>query len=245
MDILKKWDCSEKLCEQLAERSDTVILSFSAGKDSIASWLQLRRYFKKIIAVYMYPIPDLDFIEKSLAYYEEYFGQHIYRLPHPNFIKMLNSGTFQTPENFEAIQKFNYPNFDYKDVINLIREDYCDNDKSILNAVGCRFGDSPWRNIIIKKHSGYFEKSNKFYPVYDWNNERLKKEFLNAKIKLPIDYQLFGRSFDGVMALYTIPIKKHFPDDYEKIKKWFPLVDADVKKHEYGEKHGFDAKTTT
>lgn len=234
MSVIKN---SEQLCEKVAQINDTVILSFSLGKDSIASFIQLNRFFKKVIPVYMYTVPNLSFIQKSVEYYEDFFNTHIYQIPHPNFIKMLNTGTLQSPSNYNIIQDFDYPDYDYEDVISCIRDDYCAGDKSIYNAVGCRMGDSPWRNIVIKKYQGFFENSRKFYPVYDWNNERLKKEFIAAGVKLPIDYQLFGRSYDGIMALYTSKIKEHFPEDFEKIKTFFPLIEADIYKHKFGANH--------
>ena len=42
----------ESLCRTMAEECDTAILAFSTGKDSIAAWLQLRKYFKHIVPYY-------------------------------------------------------------------------------------------------------------------------------------------------------------------------------------------------
>lgn len=39
---------SAELCQQMAQECDTAILAFSTGKDSIAAWLQMRKYFKRI-----------------------------------------------------------------------------------------------------------------------------------------------------------------------------------------------------
>ena len=47
-------------------------------------------------------------------------------------------------------------------------------------------------------------------------------------IELPIDYQLFGRSFDGINIQYLYPIYRHFPEDYRKICKWFPLAELEI-----------------
>ncbi len=80
-----------------AERGDTLLLSFSRGKDSIAAWLYLRDHFT-IVPYYLYLVPGMSWEEESLTYYEEVFGQHIIRLPHPLFYKLLHDFVWQTPD---------------------------------------------------------------------------------------------------------------------------------------------------
>jgi len=79
---------SDELCEYMAELSGgNTLLAFSCGKDSIVAWLKLRKYFKKIVPYYMYCVPNLEFVEKSLRYYEDWFGCHIARMPHPSLYR--------------------------------------------------------------------------------------------------------------------------------------------------------------
>ena len=82
---------SSEMCEQMAAECDTAILAFSTGKDSIAAWLQMRKYFKRIIPYYCYTVPGLTFVEESLKYYEDFFGTHICRLPHRSLARMLRN----------------------------------------------------------------------------------------------------------------------------------------------------------
>jgi hypothetical protein len=76
---------------------DTVLLSFSRGKDSLAAWLHLREHFR-IIPYHLEWIPGLSFVESSLAYYEDVFQTHIIRLPHPLFYQYLRDYAWQTPD---------------------------------------------------------------------------------------------------------------------------------------------------
>ena len=47
-----------------------------------------------------------------------------------------------------------------------------------------------------------------------------------AGVSLPPDYLLFGRSFgDGLDAKYLVLLKRHRPQDWEIILKWFPCAD--------------------
>lgn len=55
---------------------DTILLSFSGGKDSIAMWLYLREHFE-IIPYFLYWVPGLSFVEESMAYYEDFFDTEI------------------------------------------------------------------------------------------------------------------------------------------------------------------------
>lgn len=52
----------------------TVLLSFSAGKDAIATWVALRESgFSRILPFYLYLVPELQFVEESLQYFERVF----------------------------------------------------------------------------------------------------------------------------------------------------------------------------
>jgi hypothetical protein len=52
------------------------------------------------------------------------------------------------------------------------------------------------------------------------------------RIKLPVDYELFGRSFDGTDHRFLTPLKKHRPADYQRILEWFPLAFLDGWRYE-------------
>lgn len=220
---------SEELCEQMASECDTCLLAFSLGKDSIASWLQLRKYFKRVIPFYKYLVPDLEFVEDNLKYYEDFFGTHIYRMPHPALYKMVNNGVAQSPTTWRAIdanQPF-YPK-DYKDQTppDIIRY-YLDLPDEVYTAVGLRVSDSPMRRMNVKAHGAVIHNKQSFYPIYDWLKERLIREFDEAKIKLSSDYQLWNNSFDGITYKYLRDIRREYPRDWKKILDVFPLADLE------------------
>ena len=60
-----EYSSSDELCEKMAKECDTCLLAFSLGKDSVASWLQCRKYFKHVIPFYKYNIPNLEFVEED------------------------------------------------------------------------------------------------------------------------------------------------------------------------------------
>lgn len=224
---------SAELCEQIAAESNgTAILAFSTGKDSIAAWLQMRKYFKRIIPYYCYVIPDLDFVEDSLKYYEDFFGQHIYRLPHPSFFRFLENGIFQPKDMIDISRDFDIPmQVIYNDgtVPDVVRGS-CGLTDEILCGVGVRMADSPVRRLSMKRYGAVNMTEAKFYPVYDWKKADILQALDESGVKLPVDYEMFGRTFDGIDYRFLKPLKERFPEDYKKILDWFPLAEVELKR---------------
>ena len=226
----RHYNNSDELCKAVAAESDTVILSFSCGKDSIGSWLQLRRYFKRIIPYYMYLIPDLDFVNKSIKYYEEFFETHIYQYPHPSLYRFIENGVFTPPDRVCKSPSFDIIP-DYDGILYWLSQDL-NLPESIYCATGIRQNDSLNRRASIKKWGSLNDKRMIFYPIYDWDKLKLISEMAKSRIKLPADYKIFGRTFDGLDYRFLKPIKDNFPGDYQKIIDCFPLADLEIFRQE-------------
>ena len=228
-ELEKIWPHDEALWGELARRSPTVILAFSRGKDSVALWLALRRWggFKKVVPVHYYLCwPHLSFVAESLRYFEEFFGEKIYDLPHPSLYRMLRHLVFQAPENVAIIRAAKLPEFEYGDLLRCFRSDYnLPADAMLLKGV--RACDSIIRRGTIQTY-GPIRKDNAAEPIWNWNKARTLKIIADSRCKLPADYDLFGRSFDGIDARFTAPLKKHRPADFAALSQLFPLIEADI-----------------
>lgn len=225
---------SAELCERMAAECDTCILAFSTGKDSIAAWLQLRKYFKRIIPYYCYLVPGLEFVEESLKYYEDFFKTHIWRLPHRALFRFLRNGLFQPPQRIIAIENMYIPTREvYNDITvgNMIRNSARLPEAAYI-ATGVRSADSPMRLVSIRSHGAISHKSKQFYPVYDWKKRDLLQAFDESGVQLPVDYHIWGRTFDGLDYRFMKPMKEYFPHDYEKIMSWFPLLEMETFRRE-------------
>lgn len=231
------YQTSAELCEQMARECDTAILAFSTGKDSIAAWLRMRKYFKRIIPYYCYVVPGLSFVEKSLSYYEDFFGTRIYRMPHRSLYRFLRCMVFQPPEHVTKIEALDLPGEEYDDGMlgDIIRDAGGLPDGAYVGT-GIRMADSPMRRIGIKTHGAINHNQKRFYPVYDWKKADLLAAFDESGVKLPIDYKLFGRTFDGLDYRFLGPIREHFPEDYERILAWYPLAELEFFRR--GERDG-------
>ncbi len=224
------------MCEYLAGENDQVILAFSCGKDSIGAWLQLRRFFRRIVPYYCYLIPDLEFVERSLAYYEDFFETKICRLPHPSLYRMLNNLVFQAPENCAIIEEMDLPDIDYGDIREVVVKDN-EMPRSTYVANGTRLVDSLARRIAMKRFGPINRREKKFYPIFDWRKERLTDELRRAGVRLPVDYLMFGRSFDGIDYRFLKPVADKFPKDYKKILEIFPLAELELRRREFLERY--------
>ena len=224
---------SAELCQQMAQECDTAILAFSTGKDSIAAWLQMRKYFKRIVPYYCSCVPGLEFVEKSLAYYEDFFGTHIYRLPHRSLYRWLRGMVFQSPPHVTKVEALDLPGEEYDDAMigELVRELGRLPDGAYVGT-GVRMADSPMRRVGLMTHGCINHNQKRFYPVYDWKKADLLAAFDESGVKLPPDYKLFGRTFDGIDYRFLKPIKEHYPKDYEKILEWFPLAELEIMRRE-------------
>lgn len=228
---------SNALCEYIRElNGDTVILSFSTGKDSVGAWLQLRQYFRRIIPLYLYTTPGLSFVENSLKYYEDFFGTRIVRLPHPSFYRMLNALVFQSPENCHIVEDADLPNFDYDQCFDIVREDFGLGLETFA-AIGVRARDSLNRWASVKKYGPVNYSRKTFFPIFDYTIDDLRNLIRESGVRLPLDYKLFGRSFDGIDWRFLQPIKDNLPDDYRRILEWFPLAELAIKRMEYRQRY--------
>lgn len=224
-----------EVIEKIREETDTIFLAFSRGKDSIAAWLKLREYFEpeKIIPFFMWFIPRLKFQEESLKYFEEYFGCRIHRLPHPFFYKMLNTLNGQTPARLEVIDAANFPNHLNFDLIADALANELGFESRPWTASGVRAADSPLRRSSINQYGAINQNRHTFFPVWDMRKAELIDVIQESGCKLPIDYNLWGRSFDGLDLRFLEPLKRYLPEDYKHLLRWKPLAEVHIARRDF------------
>lgn len=217
---------------ELAEAGAPVLLAFSCGKDALASWLALRDSgVEQIVPYYMFYVPGLRFVEESLDRFEQAFGQRIARYPHPSLYRWINHFVFQVPERLAIIEAAQLPDPTYEQIVQIIREDH-GLPAATWVADGVRAADSIVRRTSIKTHGPMKSASRKVSVIWDWQVAEVRSRLADAGIALPVDYEWFGRSFDGIDARFTGPLREHAPEDYARILDWFPLAGLDLMRQE-------------
>lgn len=231
--LLKQWPHDDELLELTRKKSgDKILLGFSRGKDSIAAWIKLRdsKLFKEIIPIHLYTVPHLRFVDDSIKYFEDVFQTRIYQLPHKSLFRMMAANVFQPPDRLWAnADFFERMEMDYVEQNNYFKEDM-GLPRQMLQANGVRAMDTPVRRMGIHRHGPFGEDNVKI--IWNYSTRDVMQSLERNHIKLPVDYEMFGRSFDGIAIQYTYPIRERFPEDFKKILKWFPFLEMEFFRFE-------------
>lgn len=229
----RKFESSEAMCRFVAQHTDVVVLAFSAGKDALSAWLQCRRFFKRVVPFYMYDVPDVPFVERNLGYYEDFFRTPILRYPSPPLMNVLEQGIYQPIHLWRLINdgELRRPRYDFEAILRDVMNE-ADARGTVL-AEGQKVSDSLARAVSIKNHGALLRHRSKCFAVYDWNNDRMEREFRAENVKLASDYRVFVRTFEGARAAQLGPMKRMTPRSYEQLLKWMPLAPADLARREF------------
>lgn len=202
-----------------AKVTDSVIVAFSGGKDSIVTLDLCMRYFKHVYPFFMYLVPGLGFQEKTLRWYENRYDTEIIRVPHFEDSNVLRYGSFRNPD-------FSVPIISITDVYNYLRL----KTGAYWIAAGERASDSIVRNAMIKNSGSIDVNRGRFYPIAYWRKREVLDYIKHKKLKLPTDSKKLGFSFCALSGRELTMVKKTYPEDYERIERFFPYCGAAVER---------------
>lgn len=223
---------------------DRHLLAMSRGKDAIASWLVMRDAGIEVIPYHLSLVPGLEFVAESLAELERSFGMPIIDIPHPSLFRMLDNCVFQPPERVTVIDRLNPKPLSYEQIHADVRK-LTSAPTGCLVGSGVRACDSIVRRISFQRSGHIRPNKETFFPVWNFRKAHVYEIIERDGIRLPEEYQWFGRSFDGVGARFLIPIKQHRPRDYARILEWFPLAELEVFRYEHPQTQGADRQDET
>lgn len=104
-------------------------------------------------------------------------------------------------------------------------------------AAGERIADSLVRRAMIKSGGGVVNtKRGRFFPVAHWTKSDIMDYIRQRRLKISPEaaYMPGKKSFASLLGYEIAAIKQRNPADYEKLKSWFPLLDYNLKRYEYG-----------
>lgn len=221
------WPAGDEVCRWVRQHTDTVLVAFSLGKDSLTALWRVRQHFPRVVPFYLYLAPGLGFVDRTLAYYERALGIDIVQLPHPTVYQWLSTATLQPPERATALIGANLAEYDYDFVYTLVAEQAGVADALPWVADGIRAADSGMRRLTHTQRGPVDLRLRKFHPVHDLNTADVNRVLDALGVDLPVDYRLFGRTFDGLDHRFLAPIREHFPDDYAVLRRWYPFIELD------------------
>lgn len=229
---------SRALCKKISEQTNTVVMGFSRGKDSIAAALWLREFFEQVILFHVAGCPGVDFVDSSLAYYEKHLGMKIHRCISKDFFEALDCLHWQPCEYEDDIDASHLMDHAHStDVIaRLVRDAYATPDAWMA------FGISAEDSIIRRSQKKYREGINKekriFYPCFNWKKEHVMQAIESEGVKLPQDYLMANRSFEGPMnSRHLQRMQQLRPESFAQVEWHFPLIRAQIARNHFRKLH--------
>lgn len=215
--------------EWVKTQSPQVMVGLSFGKDSLATFHAMLDTWDRedIIGYWLYPHPHLGWQQRQLAYYRRELGIRIYAVAHRTLWTHLQRCLFQPPQNRPVIWKYDIHEVAYEAIYWAIANDAGIIDARPWVAHGVRAADSPMRRIVISRRGPYNLNQRTFYPIWEERKADIVPRIRDLGVKLPVDYRMFGRSFDGQDYRFIEPLAREFPEDYARLREMFPLMETE------------------
>ena len=218
---------SEKIIEQLKQKTNEVILFHSmSGKDSIALLDLLYPHFE-VTCVFMYVVKDLQHINRYMNYINtQYPNVKIIQIPHFGVYSYIKSGYLGCKENPKQKQ------YNLADLTEMVREK-----TGIEWAVfGFKQSDSMNRRLMLRTYEdeAINDKSKKVYPLSKYKNKDILHYIQQNNLITPESYgkhQSSGTSIDDLE--YLLFLREKFPNDLKKIFAEYPLAERKLYEYDY------------
>lgn len=217
---------AKELLAEAQKSHKAVICYYSGGKDSLVVLDMCSKMgFEKIVCVHKYFIPDLEVVEKQIRYAKSRWGVDVIQYPSNSAIKSLKAGEFNDP----SPDINDLPNIDASEIERIAREEtgislICTGHKR-TDAFGQGLSNAEWAN----------RKRNIVQPIIFWNKFHVLAYLKSNDIPLPESDGRNSSSMDlhpkNIIWLY----KNHI-NDFRKIEKVFPYIEAIVWRNKFYEK---------
>ena len=219
-------------------KSKTNVLHFSCGADSIACYLRLKEYGIQPVLIYNYFIKNLPMVKNYIDWFEHKFNERIYQFPSTLFSEMMDNALYQLPmrarERFRnRIGCFGLDQHTKEKFDSFITETLGGN---VVHHFGLRYTDGLRRYQFLSKQGCSY--GDKFYPIASFQVKDIQDILEKHDCLLPIEYGLWGISFESPRAWNIDLIKTACPETYKQITEVFPLIGAEgLRKYAVLNKH--------
>jgi len=226
-----------EITDFLKSQPDGVICSFSMGKDSLACMHYLQANEIPFCPFYFYHCPELKFIEEAICRYEEMFGIAIVQLPHPMLFDAFRHQDFQPHGRALMLSDYRFPKYDFTRLIDKYFDSIDLVERPRFTVTGMRASESFNRRMYFKKYGPINKTARKVAPIYNWSQKETLQYLRTNDIPLPKDYDIWSRSWDGLKYQFTYAMKDNFPDDWETLCEYFPLLPLEIQRYDFNQKY--------
>ena len=200
-----------EIIQRARKETDSVLISFSAGRDSSVCLDLCSRYFKKIDLVFFYWVEGLELYESFFrTIRKKYPIAAIHQYRHPDIIW------------YESRLLSQKVKFKFIDGLNNAR------DKTGIDYIvyGYRASESLQRRARIKQGNGCDTKNKFIYPVAYWTKKHIEHYVKANRVPLLPSYR-YGFRDISVLNRETLSfLKSNYNSDYQKLINNIPLLES-------------------
>ena len=180
-------------------------------------------HFKEIVCVFMYFVKGLDHIDNYLrAVKARYANVTILQVPHWTLTRVLRCGLYCIPNP-------NVKLLSLKDVDESVRM----KTGISYSFYGMKQSDGMNRCLMLRGYENEaISNTNKVYPLSKWKKSDVMAYIKAKKLPEPISYN--KNKSQGLTFLPEVfdYLRRHYPQDLEKIYKVFPLSRNILLRHD-------------
>lgn len=215
-----KVEAAENILKIIRGHTDHLGLAFSAGKDSHVVADLASKIFPQVTGFYLFRIEGLKVIERLCLRAKRLWNMDVIHYPHFDLSRCYGNAILQP--HWTALDEV--PVIKFKDVEMRFRSET----GIEWIAYGWRRSDSLSRALILVHNGGIDWENKRVYPIARWSRQDVLSYLRMKKIPRP---PTFGRAEQGGVDFHPLAmawIKENYPDDFEKIRKDFPYVEAQI-----------------
>jgi phosphoadenosine phosphosulfate reductase len=203
---------------QARKLTDSVCVAISGGRDSLACVEVCHQHGFKLSGYFLFTVPGLEFEEEILRYCERRYKISIHRLPHWDLGDQFQWWVYRKPAQDD-------------EVLTLVLRDVENEARRLTGmqwiAGGQKKCDALERRAMLAKCEGIKLRRRNFYPLADWHHRHVSNYLKMRNVPMSHQSEVFGRSWGGSLAWPDLAkIKQHWPKDFQKIKTYFPFIEA-------------------
>lgn len=209
------------------QRTDALLVSASAGKDSAAVLaLVAEQKFKRVVAFHLHLVEGLSFIERPLRAQCERFGAELISVPHPDLFRYMRTGTLMPiPINVPAMK--------LADVWRAVRKEQ----GIAWIAAGYKRADSLHRRLMLMREDwGAVDVARSIVaPLDRWKESDVESFVKNLRVPLAPKFRVNNGKTSGgfdVLPATLAHVRDAYPEDFKRVEQIFPFARAAAMQHD-------------
>lgn len=225
---MTKIETANAIVDNIREKTDTIGVMLSFGKDSLVVLDMVCPKFKKVYGIWMFFVPHLSHIQVWIDWAKaKYPNLEIVEVPHWTLSYMLRSGLYCAPNPKVKLITLN-------DVIKTTRIKY----NIHFMFLGMKKADGMNRRLMLNGYAeNMYENNGLVYPVAEFTQREILSYMKMHNIPEPVRYTVKKASGGvGLNVECMAWLEEHYPEDLMKIYEYFPLSRRVLFEYHYKER---------